>query len=64
MTFNYNLRRLRKLNNWNQTELASLIGVDQRTISAWENSICEPDIGTLIKLKQIFKITIDDLVED
>lgn len=61
--FNDNLRNLRKSNKWNQSELAKQIGVDQRTISAWENGVCEPDIKTLIKLKGVFNVSLDDLVK-
>lgn len=61
--FSNNLKTLRLKNNMNQTELGKQIGVDQRTISAWENGICEPDIKTLNKLKEHFSITVDDLIK-
>ena len=61
--FSENLKILRTANNLKQKDLAEKLGVDQRTVSAWENNICEPDIKTLLKLKEIFNESIDDLLE-
>jgi len=61
--FSENLKTLRKLNKMKQSELAEKLGVNQRTISAWEKGICEPDLKTLLKLKEIFKESVDDLLE-
>lgn len=61
--FCQNLKILRVGKKMNQTELAKQIGVDQRTISAWEHGICEPDIKTLIRLKEFFNITVDELIK-
>ncbi len=52
--FAENLKALRKNAKITQTDLAKLLGVDQRTISAWEKRICEPDYDTLAKLCEIF----------
>jgi DNA-binding XRE family transcriptional regulator len=38
-----------------QSQLAKLLDVDQRTVSAWEKKICEPDFKTLLKLCEIFE---------
>ena len=62
MEFGTNLKTFRKGNRLNQAELASELGVNQRTISAWERGVCEPDIRTLIKLRKIFNVSIDALV--
>lgn len=60
--FSENLRILRKQFNLTQSDLAKLVGVDQRTVSAWENKICEPDFMTLAKLCEIFNETFDGLL--
>jgi len=61
--FSENLKNLRTLNKMKQSELAEKLGVNQRTISAWEKGICEPDLKALLKLKEIFKESVDDLLE-
>lgn len=52
--FSENLRTLRASRKISQKELAKLLGVDQRTVSAWENKICEPAFEVLEKLCEIF----------
>lgn len=52
--FSENLKNLRKSLNMTQGELAKLLNVDQRTISAWEKKVCEPNFEMLSKLCEIF----------
>ena len=51
--FAENLKRLRKAKNLTQAELAGMLGVDQRTVSAWENSVAEPCLNMLAKLTEM-----------
>ena len=37
-----------------QSQLANMLNVDQRTVSAWEHGICEPSFTMLAKLCEIF----------
>ena len=60
--FAENLRNLRKEKRWSQAFLGKLIGVDQRTISAWENGVCEPSFSLLAKLCDIFKESFEGLL--
>lgn len=60
--FKENLKELRKEHGLTQSELAKLIGVDQRTISAWEKGVCEPSFCLLSKLCEIFKESFDGLL--
>ena len=53
--FAENLKNLRTSLKMTQSQLASLVDVDQRTVSAWEKKICEPDFATLLKLCEIFE---------
>jgi len=50
------IRKLRKENKLNQSELAKKIGkgCDQKTISRWENGIFAPRNEHLLKLNEIF----------
>ncbi len=52
--FSENLKNLRRNAGLTQTKLAEVLGVDQRTVSAWENGICEPDLSMLGKLCEFF----------
>ncbi len=62
LRFAQNLRQLRNAKNLTQAQLAKLLGVDQRTISAWEKSICEPSLALLIKISEIMDETLDGLL--
>lgn len=53
--FAENLKNLRATYKMTQSQLAKLLDVDQRTVSAWEKKICEPDFKTLLKLCEIFE---------
>lgn len=60
------LMRLKKLRldfNMTQADLAKKLGVSNQTLLNWENGIYEPKIAQLIKLADIFGVTIDYLVE-
>lgn len=57
-----NLKKLRIENNLSQTTLAEKLNVNFRTVSAWENSICEPSLEMLVKLSELFNESIDDLI--
>ena len=48
--------------NMSQKALAKLLEVDQRTISAWENEVCEPSFALLSKLCEIFDETFDGML--
>ena len=52
--FSENLKNLRKSFNMTQGGLAKLLNVDQRTVSAWEKKVCEPNFEMLSKLCEIF----------
>ena len=54
INFAENLKNLRKSKGITQKELALLLSVDQRTISAWENGVCEPSFNILSELCDIF----------
>ena len=61
-TFGMRLGRIRKENNYTQETIANKLNVTAQAVSKWENDITSPDIDTLIKLADIFNITIDELV--
>lgn len=60
--FKENLRYFRKTKKLTQKKLAELVGVDQRTVSAWEKGVCEPSFACLVKLCEIFEESFDGLL--
>ena len=60
--FSENLKSLRKSKGLSQSALAKMLGVDQRTVSAWENGICEPSLELLALLCDIFEETFDGIL--
>lgn len=57
------LKELRNKLKLTQTEVAEKLGLKQTTYSHYEIDNAEPDIATLIKLADFFKVPIDALVE-
>ena len=51
--------RLQK--NINQETLAEQLGVTRQTISSWENGKSYPDIVSVIKMSDIFNISLDKI---
>lgn len=57
-----NIRFYRKLLGLTQEELANRLGGKKSLVSNYENGYSVPDIFTLIKLADIFDVTLDELV--
>lgn len=55
---------LRKKLGLSQEELAEKVGVARQTISKWELDETSPDLKQAKKLSQIFKISLDELVDN
>ena len=62
VNFSENLKSLRKIKKMTQKQLAEILGVDQRTVSAWEKNICEPSFNILAKLCEIFNEDFNSLL--
>lgn len=62
MCFKENLRRFRKAKKLTQAELADIVKIDQRSVSAWETGIAEPEYATLAKLCDVFSCSYDELL--
>ena len=60
--FSENLKSLRKARGLTQKQLADLVGVDQRTVSAWENGVCEPSFTILLQLCSVFNESLDGIM--
>ena len=64
MKLNEKIYEYRKLNIWSQEELADKLDVSRQTISKWEVGKAVPELDKLIKLAELFNITVDELVKD
>ena len=60
--FAQNLKQLRESNDLTQKQLGALLNVDQRTVSAWENGICEPSYSMLARICEIFHETFENIL--
>ncbi len=58
-----NIRYLRKKLNISQEELAAQIGLNRGNIASYENGSAEPRICNLLKLAQLFGVSITDLTQ-
>lgn len=57
-----NLRLLREKEGLSQQKLADILNISQQAIFKYEKTSNEPDIETLIKLADIFNVTVDYLI--
>ena len=64
MKFNEKIIMLRKNKNLSQENLGNKLGVARQTISKWELGETTPEMDKLIKMSEIFEITLDDLMKD
>lgn len=64
MSLEEKLKTLRKQHNFSQQEFADMLHVSRQAVSRWETGRAEPDIEMLKKISQLYKITIDDLIND
>src|SRR5699024_8292264 len=58
----YNIKFFREQNGWTQEMLAKKVVSSRSAIAKWESKSTIPDIASLIKLSDIFGISIDHLV--
>lgn len=56
-----NIKKYRAEKKLTQKELADELYVTAQAVSRWENSEVEPSINTIIKIAEIFEITVDEL---
>lgn len=56
--------KIRKDNNLTQEDFAEKYNVTRQTISSWENSKSYPDLDTLVKISNDFKISLDVLLKE
>lgn len=58
------LRNLRRSKQLTQTELGKMINVSNGTIAMWETAKRQPDLDTLIKISNLFDVSVDNLLDN
>lgn len=64
MNLGEKIRRFREERNMTQKDIAEILEVEPGTISKYESGMIEPNIESIKKLAEIFRITIDELLKD
>lgn len=62
MSLGTNISRLRAEKRLSQGDLAEVLEVSRQSVSKWETDSSVPDLDKLIKLSQLFRVTLDELV--
>lgn len=58
----HNITALRKQNNMTQADLAEQLNYSDKSISKWERGDGLPDIYVLVKIADLFGVTLNDLI--
>lgn len=62
MVLGEQIKKHRKLLNMTQEDLCQKLNTTRQTVSKWEKNMIEPDINTLLKLSDIFGISLNELI--
>lgn len=63
MTLGKKLSCYRKLAGLTQQQLGTRLNLSAQAISKWEKDLAEPDLSTLRALAELYKVTIDELLD-
>lgn len=59
-----NISTYRKLSSMTQAELADKLGYSDKSVSKWEQGNGIPDVYNLMRMAEIFGVTVNDLVTE
>ncbi len=59
---NETLKTLRKQKGYSQEEAASRLNVVRQTISKWEKGLSVPDADMLVRLAELYEVSVSDLL--
>ena len=62
MNLGENIYRLRTAKNMSQGDLADALEVSRQSVSKWENNSAVPELDKLVKMAQVFDVSLDTLV--
>ncbi len=63
MSLGETIYRLRTEKQMSQGDLAEKLDVSRQSISKWENNSAVPDLEKIIKLSEIFEVSLDELIK-
>ncbi|WP_284141569.1 MULTISPECIES: helix-turn-helix transcriptional regulator [unclassified Virgibacillus] len=58
----YHIKYLREQHHWSQQELADKLHISRSVVTKWETNAVTPDVSKLMKLCDLFDVTLDHLV--
>jgi|SRR3989339_1074442 len=61
-TIHERIKKFRKLRGMTQQEFADKINASQQVITNYERGLREPDIETLVRMAEVLKTSVDELV--
>lgn len=64
MDFGEQIKQQRKALGISQEEVAKRLFVTRQTISNWENNKNYPDLSTLVKISDVYQVSIDSLLKE
>lgn len=64
MSLGQTICRLRSQKGLSQSQLADQLGVSRQSVSKWETDASAPDLYNLVKLHELFGVTMDQLILD
>lgn len=64
MSLGQTICRLRSQKGLSQSQLADQLGVSRQSVSKWETDASAPDLDNLVKLHELFGVTMDQLILD
>lgn len=64
MGFDAKIQALRKQRKLSQEKLAEMIGVSRQSVAKWELGSTYPEVDKLIKLSNLFGVSLDKLLKD
>lgn len=63
MSLGETIYRLRTEKNLSQGDLAERLEVSRQSVSKWENDSAVPDLAKIVKLSEMFEVSLDELVK-
>ena len=57
------LKTLRTQKKLTQKQVAEKLGIHQSNVSDWENNVSRPEYENLIKLAEIYEVSVCDLLD-
>ena len=64
MTLGEKIYELRTQNNLSQGDLANELNVSRQSVSKWENGNSTPDLEKIVRLAEIFNVSLDELIKN